>query len=483
MARVQRFWTDAAQLRKPERTAQGFLRVDGIAARVGIQEYLNPDGTISRELRLPEEVFKADSLQGYEGAPFVVGHPRDAVGEPIEVTAANVWKYEKGTVMAAGRVDDSGEYVLTTTIIKDPETIKRVESRELTHLSTGYVSDLVMSPGVHPKYGRYDAVQTNIRINHQALVKNGRAGVAKLRLDEAISLVAGYKVTDLVDGHQHVVYPDCANTSWSTSSGSDKGHDHVVIRSSDGSIQLTANDGHTHAIVDTNPSVTIPRTDHDNPRGMTMDPEKLQETIVELNNNLKKTQTELGAVTAARDAAVMRADEAQGKLVVLEKENTDLRTQVQRVGDATATAAVQTEKKRADEAEGTVVALNKSIPLMVRARASLVATAQRVVGSKVRLDDLDDRQIRVECIKRLDSAADVGKDVSDGIITGMFLSLIAARARNARDLADVTETLVQMPRVDEQRADAELEKKREEFRNQGTAPLPSTRFKGPGART
>ena len=38
-----------------------------ILTRVGIFEYRRPDGSIRRELRLPEEVFAPESLASYKG--------------------------------------------------------------------------------------------------------------------------------------------------------------------------------------------------------------------------------------------------------------------------------------------------------------------------------------------------------------------------------------------------------------------------------
>ena len=41
----------------------GYLRIDGIAARVGILEYMNDDGTIVREFVPEETLFEEASLR------------------------------------------------------------------------------------------------------------------------------------------------------------------------------------------------------------------------------------------------------------------------------------------------------------------------------------------------------------------------------------------------------------------------------------
>ena len=71
-------------------TEEGYLRDCPIVTTCGVFEYANPDGSIRRELRLPEEVFKAESLKTYKGKPVVITHragliTKDRV-EDFEVT-------------------------------------------------------------------------------------------------------------------------------------------------------------------------------------------------------------------------------------------------------------------------------------------------------------------------------------------------------------------------------------------------------------
>ncbi|MEI6805588.1 MAG: DUF2213 domain-containing protein, partial [Myxococcaceae bacterium] len=57
-----------------ETTSQGFVRVDARLTRTGIFTY-HQDGKVTRELRLPEEVFRSDSLKSIAGAPVTDLHP------------------------------------------------------------------------------------------------------------------------------------------------------------------------------------------------------------------------------------------------------------------------------------------------------------------------------------------------------------------------------------------------------------------------
>lgn len=166
---------DGGTLRKPTKTTQGFLRCDGHASRVGVFEYMNHDGTVRRELRLPEDVFHADSLASYEGASLTDGHP------VVEVTADNVANYERGAVTGPARRD--GDHVAVSIVAKSPAVIAKMERGD-TGLSTGYKVELEETPGVHPIYGRYDAIQRKIIVNHLAVGVVPRAGdTARVRMD------------------------------------------------------------------------------------------------------------------------------------------------------------------------------------------------------------------------------------------------------------------------------------------------------------
>ena len=154
------------------KTDEGFLVDSPIVARVGIQEYRRADGKIQRELRLPEEVFHADALASMRGKAITVDHPASG-----RVDAKSAHRVTIGTILSAGTQD--GNNVRTDITIHSPDAIG--DRREL---SLGYSAHLDETPGEHPVFGRYDAIQRNIRINHLSVVKKGRAGpVARLNMD------------------------------------------------------------------------------------------------------------------------------------------------------------------------------------------------------------------------------------------------------------------------------------------------------------
>lgn len=153
------------------KTDEGFLFDTPIVGRVGIQVYTNADGSLRRELRLPDEVFKADSLATFKGKPITVDHP--AAGK---VTAGNAATVTVGAMLSEGKQD--GETVKADIVIHAADAIG-----ERRQLSLGYDVEVEDSPGEHPVYGKYDAIQRNIAVNHLSVVKAGRAGVARLNVD------------------------------------------------------------------------------------------------------------------------------------------------------------------------------------------------------------------------------------------------------------------------------------------------------------
>lgn len=162
--------------------SDGRLRVDGYLTRTGVFEYMMSDGTIRREYRAPEEVFKKDSLETFELAPVTDDHP------PEMVTADNAKRYAIGAIGDTIRRD--GQYMRAQLSIFDANLIAKMEAGKI-QISCGYTCDLVEESGVTPEGEHYDWKQTNIVGNHVAVVDVGRAGPqAAVRMD------AAYQVPD-----------------------------------------------------------------------------------------------------------------------------------------------------------------------------------------------------------------------------------------------------------------------------------------------
>jgi uncharacterized protein len=180
--RVNRF--DVAEIGKPVRTPQGFLRVAAFLTRAGVFEYKRHDGSTARELRPPEEVFRADSLASLSAAPLTDLHPTEMV------SPKNVRTLRVGHVGEAVRQD--GNRVAATVTIEDEQVIALVERGDRREISCGYACEVDATPGTW-NGERYDAVQRDIVYNHAALGPRnwGRAGSeVALRLDSGDAMTA-----------------------------------------------------------------------------------------------------------------------------------------------------------------------------------------------------------------------------------------------------------------------------------------------------
>lgn len=175
---------DSLPLNQTYYTPEGYLVDRPILTSTGIFEYLNPDGSIRRELRLPEDVFDPESLKSYKGRPIIITHDAGLV------TTDNVKENAIGTILTEGY--RSGDDVRAEIIIHDTVGMKKAGLKEL---SLGYNLDLEETPGEWNGQ-HYDAIQRNIRINHLALVGEARAGEqARLNIDSRDhNLLKGGKV-------------------------------------------------------------------------------------------------------------------------------------------------------------------------------------------------------------------------------------------------------------------------------------------------
>lgn len=171
----------------------GFLVDTPIVARVGVQTYYLPDGTERREFRPASEVFKPDSLASYQGKPITLGH--------VFVNSENAKEVVVGAVSGSAMREDSNVIVPLT--VYDKESIDKAKNGIAGELSVGYSTVDVESKGwgsnetgeykldgeyqsqdeIPSDWVRFDALQTEIKVNHVALVYKGRAQVAKLNFD------------------------------------------------------------------------------------------------------------------------------------------------------------------------------------------------------------------------------------------------------------------------------------------------------------
>jgi len=175
MTTVRRY--DVATISSLHKTPQGGYRIPAALTRVGVFPYTRADGTIRKELRCPEEVFKKQSLDSLVAAPVTDLHP------PEMVNATNWQQYSNGHVGDTVRAD--GKFVRAELTISKSSLIEKIDRKEGKELSCGYSCDLDMTSGVW-NGERYDCVQRGIVYNHVAVGPEnwGRAGSdVSMRLD------------------------------------------------------------------------------------------------------------------------------------------------------------------------------------------------------------------------------------------------------------------------------------------------------------
>ena len=175
------FRVDRGELQPAEELPNGQLRVDAFLTRTGVFVYREPDGTERREFRPESEVFKTDSLATFSNTSVTDDHPTEMV------TPENARELTVGMVGANVRKD--GDRVRAQLIIFDAGTIGKMK-RGKSDVSCGYHCDLDETPGETPSGERFDAIQTNIRGNHVAIVDTGRAGPEiSARMDNAAFMI------------------------------------------------------------------------------------------------------------------------------------------------------------------------------------------------------------------------------------------------------------------------------------------------------
>ncbi len=172
---------DKGHVRKKARydASTGFLHVDAAVTRApAVFDYRNADGSLRREFRPADHVFSKDNLDRIGKSTVTLGHP------PVRVTSKNVRRFGVGHADGNARVEK--DHAIVGLVINDDEAIAAVKAGK-RDMSCGYDCDLIFKAGVftdsHGVPHHYDAIQTNHRNNHHAIVDSGRAGSAQLFVD------------------------------------------------------------------------------------------------------------------------------------------------------------------------------------------------------------------------------------------------------------------------------------------------------------
>jgi len=205
MKKIKRFETvhfDQGEIRNAFIMEDGRLKADVKVSRIGIFVYRNEDGSLRRELRHPDEVFKQDSLRTAEMIPITLGHPEAGL-----VTSENSEQLQVGQTGEKVRVDSP--WMTSTITVNQERAIDNIRAGN-QELSLGYTLTLDETPGEWDGQ-QYDAIQRSIEYNHLAIVPNARAGSeARVSLDsgDAVQTNQITKETEMSDKNLKMVNLD-----------------------------------------------------------------------------------------------------------------------------------------------------------------------------------------------------------------------------------------------------------------------------------
>nr|DAX91873.1 MAG TPA: protein of unknown function (DUF2213) [Caudoviricetes sp.] len=153
----------------------GFLHVKNVPITCeGVRPYRQFDGQRIQEAKTPEELFSAATVDSANNKPVTDDHPTDANGNTIMVNCDNSQRFMKGFMSDHARVDKATKTIRNDLTITDSDLINKIRDGK-QELSIGFQMQLDPTKG-ELNGQAYDAKQTNIRINHVAIVDRGRAG-------------------------------------------------------------------------------------------------------------------------------------------------------------------------------------------------------------------------------------------------------------------------------------------------------------------
>jgi len=158
-----------------KRTDDGAVVIARVARGSNVQEYLGSemgfaDQNIVRVYRPDDQVFSRDAINSYARKPITIDHPENGV-------TPDSWKD-----LAVGEIDPvgilrDGEFVTVPLVFRDAAAIRLIESADgPKELSMGYSAEIEMIDGVSPSGEPYDAIMSDFRMNHVAVVREARGG-------------------------------------------------------------------------------------------------------------------------------------------------------------------------------------------------------------------------------------------------------------------------------------------------------------------
>lgn len=406
--KVQRF--DFARMAsKPVRTQHGFIRVDANLTRVGVLSYAQPDGSVFRELRHPDEVFQKDSLDSLRLCPVTDLHV-------AMVSSRNVQQFGVGVVGEDVSHDDL--FVTGALMIQRQDAIDLVQSGKRKELSPGYTCWVEVGEGEF-NGERYDGIQRDIVYNHVAIGPRnwGRSGPDVAMKIDGLTSAAASRLDAVEFGAYLRSRIDCLPLD-------------VEAVAHELGIEPIRLDSLMHGFVIPDrelmerlsyvidvPVSTLDALIEEGERGGTS-PAVRTDSTKEKRSNMKKIKVKLDGVTYELEIAEAlaptfeasfgklqteakeqreRADSAEGKLVVAEKEKGELQEKLDQASDP------------------------KAIEEAAKKRGDLIATAT-AMAPEAKFDGLSDRDVKVTALIERGFPKETFDGKDDGFVDGVFVA-------------------------------------------------------------
>lgn len=162
-----------------EITPQGYIKTTAKITKGAVLQYYgheigltdNRANQIVNVNRTLEELSKPETLKSIDGMPLTITHPQD------KKVSADDWKDKTVGHVQNPRVE--GNYIVCDVYIQDKSAIELLKDKDIRELSVGYEP-----ADIQEINGQFYHI--NIRINHIAIVAEGRAG-SDCRLNDSKS--------------------------------------------------------------------------------------------------------------------------------------------------------------------------------------------------------------------------------------------------------------------------------------------------------
>lgn len=319
----------------------GFMHVTNVPiARVGVFPYMKADRSIEMEAKLPTELLSDSTVNSANNRPVTNDHHG-------LVTKDNATQLAKGFTADNAHVDNNTLRVDMT--IMDGKLIDAINNGK-QELSIGFQTNIDQTPG---KYNgvAYDSVQKDIRINHVAVVNQGRAGHKVRLLGDSAEMIDD----DLKEGKVESM-------------------EYTKTRLDSVDQTITVADHDVNAVT---------KLDAD-------DSDKSKK-IADLKNQIAELQKQLDELQGNADKSKKEAAQAQAKADSLEKENETMRKKYEGDGFDKKVQARLKLMEKAKKFVGDSADLNK---MSAREMKIAAVKSAKAVNDSINLEDQSDDYIQ-----------------------------------------------------------------------------------------